>query len=242
MLRAENLRFGYEGIPVLHDTALEVEPGEILALVGPNGGGKTTLLRVLAGLERPSEGSVHLDGTDLTTLSTEERVARGLAVVFGGRASFGGLSVVDNLVAGAELIHRDRALVSERLDEVFTTFPRLAERKTALAAQLSGGEQQMLGIGKAFMTGPKVLCIDELSLGLAPELVARLLDVLRGQNAAGTTLLLIEQSVNVALDIADRIAYFERGRVVTTESASRLAEDPGLLQRLFMGDHQGAVV
>lgn len=239
-LKATGIEFGYEGMPVLDGTELEVRDGEVLALVGPNGGGKTTLLRVLAGLERPARGAIELDGVDITKLPAESRVARDLVVVFGGTAVFGDLSVTQNLLVGGELIFKDRRVLADRVQQQLDTFPRLRERQNALAAELSGGEQQMLAIGKAFMAEPKVLCIDELSLGLAPALVSRLLGVLRRQNESGTTLVLVEPSVNVALEIADRVAYFERGRVVSIEDADVLRSSSDLLHRMFFGERTGA--
>jgi branched-chain amino acid transport system ATP-binding protein len=230
-LAVDGIEFAYDGTPVLFGTELAVAAGEVLALVGPNGAGKTTLLRVIAGLAAPGAGSVRLAGDDITSVATEARVLRGLAVVFGGRAVFGDLSVEANLQAGAEVVGRH--LVAERIELTYSVFPRLGERRNALAAQLSGGEQQMLALGKALLLRPDVLCIDELSLGLAPALVDRLLDVIRAESQRGTAVILVEQSVRVALAVADRVAYFERGRVVVVERAEALAADPARLRSLF---------
>ena len=237
LLAATGLEFGYGGVPVLHGTDLEVRRGEVLALVGPNGAGKTTLLRVLAGLERPSAGAIDLDGADITSLPTEQRAAHGLAMVFGGQAVFGDLSVDDNLRAAGELLIDQPTLLAERIASVLELFPRLTERRAALGAQLSGGEQQMLAVAKAMLLQPKLLCIDELSMGLAPVLVDRLLDVLRHQRDTGTTVLLVEQSVRVALSVADRCAYFERGQVRSIEDTATLIADPSRLRALFFGEH-----
>jgi ABC-type branched-subunit amino acid transport system ATPase component len=237
LLSVTGVDFAYSGVPVLHQTEIDVRGGEVLAIVGPNGAGKTTLLRVIAGLERPAGGSVQFGGTDITALPTERRAALGMAVVFGGAAVFGDLTVDANLRAAGDLLLPDSARLAARIKDVYGVFPRLAERRNALGAELSGGEQQMLALGKAFLLEPKLLCIDELSLGLAPALVDRLLDVLREQKASGTTILLVEQSVRVALAVADRAAYFERGRVVGIEDADALLADPNRLQRMFFGDH-----
>jgi ABC-type branched-subunit amino acid transport system ATPase component len=237
LLTVGGLDFAYTGVPVLHDTELAVRQGEVLAVVGPNGGGKTTLLRLIAGLERPDGGSIQFDGQNITTVPTEQRVRLGIAVVFGGAAVFGDLSVEANLRAGGDLLLPDASRLADRIKDVFEVFPRLAERRNALGAELSGGEQQMLALGKAFVLEPKLLCIDELSLGLAPALVDRLLDVLRERKAGGTTILLVEQSVRVALAVADRAAYFERGRVCSIDDTDALLADPKRLHRMFFGDH-----
>jgi ABC-type branched-subunit amino acid transport system ATPase component len=235
VLEATGLDFGYTGVPVLHGTELTVGEGEIFALVGPNGAGKTTLLRLLSGLVRPAAGTVQFDGHDITRLAPETRARLGLATVFGGAAVFGDMTVDANLRAGGDQLRNDPALLATRVADVFEVFPRLVERRGALASQLSGGEQQMLALGKALLLEPRLLCLDELSLGLAPALVARLLDVLRARREAGGTVLLVEQSVNVALDVADRIGYFERGRVVHIEDAGELRSDPERLHRLYFG-------
>ena len=235
VLEATDLEFAYAGVPVLHGTELTVREGEVMALVGPNGAGKTTFLRLLSGLERASAGHIHLDGTDIGRLAPEARARLGLATVFGGSAVFGDMTVDANLRAGGDQLRNEPDLLAERIADVFDVFPRLLERRTALAAQLSGGEQQMLALGKALLLEPRLLCIDELSLGLAPALVARLLDVLRRRRDAGGTVLLVEQSVHVALDVADRIGYFERGRVMHVDDAAALRADPERLHRLYFG-------
>jgi len=235
ILEATALDFGYAGVPVLHGTGITVNEGEIFALVGPNGAGKTTLLRVLSGLERPAAGAVRLDEGDITGLAPEARARLGLATVFGGAATFGDMTVDANLRAGGDQLRNEPALLAARIAEMFEVFPRLVERRDALAAQLSGGEQQMLALAKALLLEPRLLCLDELSLGLAPALVARLLDVLRARRDAGGTVLMVEQSVNVALDVADRIGYFERGLVVHIEDAAELRANPERLHRLYFG-------
>jgi branched-chain amino acid transport system ATP-binding protein len=235
VLEATGLDFGYAGVPVLHGADLTVNEGEIFALVGPNGAGKTTLLRLLSGLERARAGSVLFDGHDVTDLAPEARARLGLVTVFGGAAVFGDMTVDANLRAGGDQLRNEPDLLAARVAEVFAVFPRLVERRSALAAQLSGGEQQMLALGKALLLEPRLLCLDELSLGLAPALVARLLDVLRARRNAGGTVLMVEQSVNVALDVADRIGYFERGTVCHIEDAAELRADPERLHRLYFG-------
>jgi ABC-type branched-subunit amino acid transport system ATPase component len=167
-------------------------------------------------------------------MDTETRVARGLGVVFGGGAVFGDLTVEANLRAGGQLLAKAPTTLASRIEEGYGLFPRLAERRSALGVQLSGGEQQMLALAKAFVLRPRLLCIDELSLGLAPVLVGRLLDSLRAFRAAGTTLLLVEQSVNVALSVADRIGYFERGEVRAVLEAEDARRRPDLLHALFL--------
>jgi ABC-type branched-subunit amino acid transport system ATPase component len=234
LLEIEGIEFSYGTVPVLFHTSLSINEGEVVAVIGPNGAGKTTLLRVLAGLEKASRGTIRIGGEDITRLLPEERVQRRLVIVFGGHAVFGELTVDDNLTVGGQLLHRTPNLLEERRAEAYEIFPRLAERKKALAVQLSGGEQQMLALAKAFLLQPRVLCIDELSLGLAPTLVARLLDVVRRFRQSGITVLLVEQSVRVALSIADRCAWFERGEVREIRDAAELRERPELLHELFL--------
>ena len=232
LLHVEGVDFAYGNAQVLYGTSVAVEPGEVLALVGPNGAGKTTLLRVIAGLERVRRGRVMFDGADITAMPTEERVRRGLGVVFAGQSVFPSLSVDANLAAGGQLL--DRSLLEERLGDVWALFPRLSERRTALGVELSGGEQQMLALAKAFLLRPRLLAIDELSLGLAPSLVGRLLDAVRRFRDDGTTVLLIEQSVRVSAAVSDRVALFERGQLRLTRDAALVRAHPELLYELAL--------
>ena len=232
LLQVEDVDFAYGNAQVLYGTSVAVQPGEVLALVGPNGAGKTTLLRVIAGLERVRRGRITFDGSDITGVPTEERVRRGLGVVFAGQSVFPSLSVDANLAAGGQLL--DRPTLEERLADVWMLFPRLAERRTALAVELSGGEQQMLALAKAFILRPRLLAIDELSLGLAPSLVGRLLDAVRRFRDDGTTVLLIEQSVRVSAAVADRVALFERGQLRLVRDGAAVRAHPELLYELAL--------
>jgi branched-chain amino acid transport system ATP-binding protein len=232
LLDVEGVDFAYGNAQVLYGTSLAVQPGEVLALVGPNGAGKTTLLRVIAGLERVRRGRIVFDGEDVTGWPTEERVRRGLGVVFAGQSIFPSLSVDANLAAGGQLL--DRATLEERLAEAWALFPRLAERRGALGVELSGGEQQMLALAKAFLLRPRLLAIDELSLGLAPSLVGRLLDAVRRFRDGGTTILLIEQSVRVSAAVADRVALFERGQLRLVRDGAEVRAHPELLYELAL--------
>jgi ABC-type branched-subunit amino acid transport system ATPase component len=232
LLQVDHVDFAYGNAQVLYGTSVAVEPGEVLALIGPNGAGKTTLLRVIAGLERVRQGRIVFDGDDVTGLPTEERVRRGLGVVFAGQSIFPALSVDANLAAGGQLL--DRATLEERLADVWALFPRLAERRNALGVELSGGEQQMLALAKAFLLRPRLLAIDELSLGLAPSLVGRLLDAVRQFRNDGTTILLIEQSVRVSAAVADRVALFERGQLRLVRDGAEVRAHPELLYELAL--------
>jgi ABC-type branched-subunit amino acid transport system ATPase component len=234
-LAIAGLDASYGPVQALFGFTLDLKAGEILVVIGPNGAGKTTMLRTICGLHPMQAGTVRLGDLDIGHLPTERRVAAGLGVMFGGEAVFGDLTVEGNLRAGGDLLRRDPALLQERIDAAFEVFPRLAERRKALAVQLSGGEQQMLGLAKSFLLKPSVLCIDELSLGLAPPVIERLLDVLRSIRGAGTSLLLVEQSTVTALAVADRIAFVERGEVRYVGSASEVREQPERLHELFVG-------
>lgn len=235
-LRCEGLDVGYGPVQVLFGVDLHVDDGEMVALLGTNGAGKSTVLRTVCGLNLPARGSVRLFGRDITWLDPERRLELGLAQVPGGRSTFGPLSVIDNLRAHAYTLGADRRLVDTRIDEALAAFPRLGERRNQAAATLSGGEQQMLALAKALIVRPRVLLIDELSLGLAPTVVAELLDTVRAINARGTAVLLVEQSFNVALTLADRAYFLERGRVqFAGRSADLLARDD-LLRSVFLGE------
>jgi branched-chain amino acid transport system ATP-binding protein len=221
MLRVERLSAGYGPVQVLWDVDLEVGEREIVALVGSNGAGKTTLLRAISGLIRPTGGEVRFEGDAVGGLRPEQIVGRGIAHVPEGRHLFQGLTVRENLMAGA-YARRDGA----DLDEVVELFPRLGERMSQLAGNLSGGEQQMCAIGRGLMSHPKLLMIDELSLGLAPKLVDQIIDRLESVAEGGTALLVVEQDVDAALRIAGRGYVLETGRIAASGSSAELSEDP----------------
>lgn len=226
MLEVRGLRAGYGGVTVLWDVDLEVTAGEIVALVGANGAGKTTLLRAVSGLLRPDGGEVRVAGTNTSGLAPE-RVARlGVAHVPEGRRLFSGLSVKENLLVGAH--HRGRVDLSSDLERVFGLFPILSQRAGQVAGRLSGGEQQMCALGRALMGRPRLLLIDELSLGLAPRLVDELLGRLPEITAAGTAIVLVEQDVEAALSVAARGYVLETGRMVAVGTGAQLLADPRL--------------
>jgi ABC-type branched-subunit amino acid transport system ATPase component len=233
--------FSYGQVQVLFGIDLVVPAGEAVALLGTNGAGKSTLLKAVCGLVRPSAGTVRCFGEDITSASTDRRVAAGLVQVPGGRATFPSLTVEENLRAGAWTFRRRRQLVRERLDRVLDLFPELGDRLDAAAGTLSGGQQQMLALGRALMLDPRVLLIDELSLGLAPIVVERLLETVRNLNAAGTTVVLVEQSVNIALSLATTAYFLERGTVRFGGPAAELADRDDLVRSVFL-DGAGAAL
>jgi branched-chain amino acid transport system ATP-binding protein len=221
MLEVEGLSAGYGQVAVLWDVGLEVGDAEIVALVGSNGAGKTTLLRAISGLIRPSTGEVRFDGQPLAGLRPEQIVGRGIAHVPEGRHLFQGLTVRENLMAGG-YAHRDGA----DLERAVGLFPRLEGLMSQIAGSLSGGEQQMCAIARGLMSRPKLLMIDELSLGLAPNLVDQIVERLGHVPEEGTSLLVVEQDVDAALRIASRGYVLETGRIAASGSSSELAEDP----------------
>jgi len=234
MLTCRRLDFSYGQVQVLFDVDFTVDDGEMVALLGVNGAGKSTLLKVISGIGLPSRGSVRFRGTDITYLDAERRLRLGITQIPGGRAVFGPMSVVDNLRVFGFSYGRDRASVEQGIDAAFDAFPRLAERRDALASTLSGGEQQMLGLGKAFILRPRVLLIDELSLGLAPKIVAELLEMVRRINAAGAAIVLVEQSVNIALSIVDHAYFMEKGEIRFDGRAADLLGRRDLLRSVFL--------
>jgi branched-chain amino acid transport system ATP-binding protein len=217
---------GYGRVPVLHDVALSVGPGEVVALLGANGAGKTTLLRVISGELRPSAGSVDFHGRELVGLRPEGVVRAGVALVPEGRRMFAGLTVRENLLLGA--YSRRRADVRPDLDRIYGFFPRLAERAEQAAGRLSGGEQQMVAIGRALMARPRLLMIDELSQGLAPTVVDDLIDLLPTLAEDGMAILLVEQDVEAALAAAARGYVLELGSIVREGTAAALLADSSL--------------
>jgi ABC-type branched-subunit amino acid transport system ATPase component len=233
-LDVRGVDFSYGQVQVLFGIDLVVPAGEAVALLGTNGAGKSTLLKAICGLVQPSAGQVRCFDDDITRWSTDKRVAAGLVQVPGGRATFPSLTVEENLRAGAWTFRRRRSLVAERLARVVDLFPELGERQSAIAGTLSGGQQQMLALGRALMLEPRVLLIDELSLGLAPVIVERLLETVRRLNANGTTVVLVEQSVNIALSLATTAYFLERGTVRFGGPADELAGRDDLVRSVFL--------
>ncbi|GAC1602634.1 MAG: hypothetical protein NVS3B21_30910 [Acidimicrobiales bacterium] len=234
LLEIRNLDFSYGSVQVLFDVSLDIPEGEVVALLGTNGAGKSTVLRALSGLDHPTRGSIRFDGEDITYLETEQILTLGVAQMPGGKATFPGLTVLENLRAGAFQFRKDRERVDRDIAQVEAWFPVLGERRNQLASTLSGGEQQMLAVGKAFLTRPRLLCIDELSLGLAPAVVELLLGIVRELHALGTTVVIVEQSVNVALSIATTAVFMEKGQVRFVGPAQDLLDRPDLLRSVFL--------
>ena len=224
LLEIENVHTYYGQIHALKGVSLTVDKGEIVTLIGANGAGKSTLLKTTSGLLRPSQGSILLDGKDLTQYPPHEIVAKGVVQVPEGRRVFGRLTVIENLEMGAFAIS-DQKLIKENLDRVFNLFPRLKERSKQISGTLSGGEQQMLAMGRALMANPRVLLLDEPSMGLAPVLVDGIFDTIRQLHAEGTTILLVEQNARMALQVADRGYVLQSGAVVLSDNAENLRQN-----------------
>jgi branched-chain amino acid transport system ATP-binding protein len=229
LLEVRDLCSGYGEVQVLWNVSLEVRQREVVALIGANGAGKTTLLYTLSQLLRPRSGSIRFAGRDLTRALPEEVVAAGIVHVPQGRRLFAGLTVKENLLQGAYL-RRDAEEIDADLTWVFGLLPRLKERQDQVTGRLSGGEQQMCAIGRGLMSRPRLLLIDELSLGLAPLIVESLLDLITRINRGGTTVLLVEQDVQVALEHAHRGYVLETGRIVQSSPAAELLQDPRIRQ------------
>ena len=217
MFAVKDLQVNFGGIQALKGISLEVNPGEIVTLIGANGAGKTTTLRTVSGLERPVGGTVTLDGCDITKVSARERVKAGLVHVPEGRRIFAQMTVMENLDLGGYL-RRDRAGMNADLEMIFESFPILAQRKT----QLAGGEQQMLAMGRGLMAKPKLLLLDEPSMGLAPLFVQEIFDIIVKINETGTTIMLVEQNANMALQIAHRAYVIETGKIVLSGTGEEL--------------------
>lgn len=229
MLRVEGVEAVYGKIQALWGVTFDVNAGEIVAIVGANGAGKTTLLKTLSGLLRPRAGTIVLEGDRLDRRTTVEIVERGIVHVPEGRKLFPDMTVLDNLLLGA-FARTARPRLAERLESVFEVFPRLRERRRQLAGTLSGGEQQMVAIGRGLMAGPRLLMLDEPSLGLAPILVEEMFAVVERINAAGVTVLLVEQNTEHALAIAHRGFVLESGRVVLAGTGRELLANEGVRQ------------
>lgn len=230
LLRVENLCAGYGEVQVLWGADLTVERGSIVCLVGSNGAGKSTLLRSISGLVRPTAGRICLGNRDLTGASPDEILLAGIAHVPEGRRLFKGMTVRDNLLLGAYLRHEPMVDLERDLDKIYTMFPILGERRKQDATTMSGGEQQMCAIGRGLMARPRLLMIDEMSLGLAPRVVERIAEVLREINQSGLTILLVEQDVLTAFELADHAYVVETGRMSVDGAPTELADDPRIRQ------------
>lgn len=240
LLNVEGLNSGYGSIAVLRDVSFCVWPDEIVAVLGSNGAGKSTLIRTISGLIKPTGGSITYVGESIGGLSPAEIVRRGIAQAPEGRRMFSGLTVEENLRLGAfARTDRSAASLREDMDMIFAFFPRLRERRRQLAGTLSGGEQQMCAIGRALMARPKLLLIDELSLGLAPIIVETLLDILVRIHETGTPIVLVEQDAAVALSFADRAIVLETGRVTQSGDASEMLAKNDIVES-YLGKGEGA--
>ena len=233
MLEIRDLHAAYGDIQVLNGVTLSVGAGEIVALLGPNGAGKTTLLNAVAGLLRPRAGAVRFEGEDLGTLRADLIVERGLALVPEGRRLFGGMTVEENLELGA-FAPRARAARRESSERVYALFPILRDRRRQIVRALSGGQQQMVAVGRALMASPRLLMLDEPSLGIAPQLVRAILDALAEINHAGVAIFLVEQNVRAALTLAHRAYILEGGRVAGEGGGAELLRDPHV-RRAYLG-------
>jgi ABC-type branched-subunit amino acid transport system ATPase component len=234
LLEIRGLRASYGAVEVLRGVDFVVNPGEIVALLGTNGAGKSTILRCISGLLKPDAGEILFEGGDVAGAATETTVRLGITQVPGGRGLLPNLSVEENLRMGAYPIRRDKAAVRAGFERVYATFPRLAERRKQLAGLMSGGEAQMVAIGRALMLQPKLMMIDELSLGLAPLIVQQLVQVVRDINASGVSMILVEQSANLALSVTDHAYFIEKGVIRFDGSSRELLERDDLLRSVFL--------
>lgn len=233
LLELNDVHAFYGNIHALKGISLKVEQGEIVTLIGGNGAGKTTTLRTICGLMRPRTGSVTMAGEDLSVYRASELPAKGIAMVPEGRGVFARMSVFENLEMGA--YHRkDRSEVTADIDHIYELFPRLKERRTQLAGTMSGGEQQMLAMGRALMARPSILLLDEPSMGLAPVLVEAIFSTVEEINKQGMTVLLVEQNALMALQIASRGYVLQTGEIVLTDTAKALQKDP-MIQKVYLG-------
>ena len=233
ILKVADLYAGYDGIPVVFGVSLEVMPGELVAIVGSNGAGKTTTMRTICGLAHPLKGQILFEGTDISKLPAHRTLKLGISYVPEGRRLFAKLSVEQNLALGA-YTEKSKTEIRHRLDEMLTVFPILKERAKQTAETLSGGEQQMLAIARGLMSRPKLLMLDEMSLGLMPSMVEKMMETITTVNRAGTTVLLVEQMVQEALEIAHRGYVIQSGKIVQSGTARELL-DSDEVRKAYMG-------
>jgi len=238
MLEVADVATAYGKIEALKGVSLSVERGRITCLLGPNGAGKTTLMYTIAGILQPRRGSIRLDGEEIAGLASSRIVARGLALVPENRLVFPQMSVRENLQAGAYQ-RRDSAAVAEDIERMYARFPRLQERREQLAGTLSGGEQQMLAVARALMSRPRILLMDEPSLGLAPMIVEEVFSIIETLNRDGVTIFLVEQNAHMALKVANHFYLMEQGRVTFSGEPGKLAEDE-VIQRAYLGTKRGS--
>jgi branched-chain amino acid transport system ATP-binding protein len=237
LLEINDLVLRYGRIDALHGISLHVDDGEVVALIGANGAGKTTTMRAISGLRPVANGSIHFDGDDITRLRADLRVVRGICQSPEGRGVFPGMTVLENLDMGA-YTRRDAAGIAADLDRVFTLFPRLAERRRQAGGTLSGGEQQMLAIGRALMGEPRLLLLDEPSLGLAPKLVAQIFESIVAIAKTGITILLVEQNTRLALETSEHAHVLVTGEIALSGRSAALKEDPRIRAAYFGEDVQ----
>jgi len=233
LLRAHDMHAYYGHIHALQGISLEVFPGEIVTLLGANGAGKSTTLRTISGLMHPRSGTITFDGTDITSVPAHQLVRRGVGHAPEGRRIFGRMTVLENLQMGA-YTRNNKAELETDFERVFALFPRLRERSSQAGGTLSGGEQQMLAIGRALMTRPKLLLLDEPSMGLSPILVEQIFQVIRDIHAQGTTVLVVEQNALMALGVAHRGYILQTGRIVLGDTAANLRQNPEV-QKAYLG-------
>ncbi len=233
MLKVSEIEVRYSGVPVIHNVSLEVNQGELVSVVGSNGSGKSTLLKTIAGTLHPSKGSIQFQGEEIGHLSTPEIVREGITYIPEARLIFGPLSVQENLELGAYILNNPEE-VNKNLEFVFHLFPRLSERRLQLGGTLSGGEQQMLAIGRGLMSNPKLLMLDEPSLGLSPKLVDEMLEAVAKLKEVGKTILLVEQKVRESLELSDRGYVLQTGRTIHQGTGKELL-NAEVIKKAFLG-------
>ena len=233
MLKVENINVYYGAIHALKGISVEVKQGEIVTLIGANGAGKSTILRTISGLLRAKTGDIVFEGNAIGGMAAEEIVRKGISQVPEGRRIFANMTVAENLELGA-YIRSDKAGIRKDIDKVFERFPRLGERRAQIAGTLSGGEQQMLAIGRGLMSQPKLMLLDEPSMGLAPLLVKEIFSIIQEINASGTTILLVEQNAHMALSIAHKAYVLETGRITLSGTAKELSESEAV-RKAYLG-------
>lgn len=227
LLELKNVSVSYGRIEAIHDMSFSVEEGEIVSLIGANGAGKSTTMKTISGILNPSRGTITFDGEDITKMKAHIRVVRGISQAPEGRGIFPGMTVLENLDMGA-FGRKDRSNIAADFERVFSLFPRLAERKSQVGGTMSGGEQQMLAIGRALISNPRLLLLDEPSMGLAPQFIRQIFSIITEINAQGTTVLLVEQNANQALARANRAFVLETGNITRSGTGRELLADPAI--------------